>query len=29
VQCGSCLPYASELIDEERSARFTPAEQAA
>ena len=29
VQCGTCIPFASEIIDEERAARFSPAEQAA
>ena len=29
VQCGSCLPYAREIVDEERAARFAPSEQAA
>jgi bacterioferritin-associated ferredoxin len=29
VQCGSCLPYAREIIDEERASRFAVSEQAA
>ena len=29
MQCGTCLPYAREIVDEERAARFAPAEQAA
>ncbi len=29
VQCGTCLSYAREIVDEERASRFSPAEQAA
>jgi bacterioferritin-associated ferredoxin len=29
VQCGSCLPFAREIFDEARAARFAPTEQAA